>query len=189
MDTLDRYTIAYKDLSIGVHHISMPVDDAFFKVFDNSQITSGTGSVEIELTKSESMLHLSIEIDSQIGVECDRCLDEVIIPIEYESTLIIRFSDVSEDFDGDIMWLTPDDDELELAQYIYESIYLELPYQRVHAEDEDGNLSCNSEMLEHFKIVTEEEFESIATKGDTSSIDGGDWSKLQGLKEKMTQNK
>ena len=129
MNTLDRYTIAYKDLSIGVHRISMQVDDAFFKAFDNSQITSGTGSVEIELTKSESMLHLSIEIDSKIGVECDRCLEEVIIPVEYEATLIVRFSDVSEEFDGDIMWLTPAEDQLELAQYIYESIYLELPYQ------------------------------------------------------------
>ena len=187
MNILDRYTIAYKDLSIGVHNISMQIDSAFFEAFDNSQIISGVGVVEIELTKSESMLTLEIEIGSVVGVECDRCLDEVLIPIEYEATLLVRFADESEEFDGDIMWLTPADDQLELARYIYESIYLELPYQRVHMEEEDGSSGCNPDMLEHFKVVTEDEFEAIASKGDSSTIDDFDGVKLQELRDKMTQ--
>ena len=187
MNTLDRYNIAYKELSVGTYHFSMSIDDAFFNAFEKSQIISGDGNVEIELTKGGSLLTLSFEIEANAGVECDRCLEEVIIPIDYESTLTVGFSDTEMECDGDTMWLTPDQDQLNVAHYIYESIYLSLPYQRVHEEGLDGELECNADMLEHFKIVSEEEFDVIATKGDVTTIEHQQGFTLSELKEKLTQ--
>ena len=46
----------------------------------------------------------------------------------------------------------PGEDEVDLAQYIYESIVLSLPYQRVHPEGE-----CDPEMLGRFRIVSDED--------------------------------
>lgn len=185
---LERYSIAYKELSIGTYHISMQIDNTLFQLFENSQMTSGEGSVEIELSKSALMLSLEIEINAKVGVECDRCLDEVYIPIEYKSSLAVHFSETVEECDGDTMWLSPEEDQLSLAHYIYESLYLSLPYQRIHPEDSsDGSLGCNADMLAHFTVVTEEEFDEISTKGDSATIDESQWSKLQELKDKMTQ--
>lgn len=54
------------------------------------------------------------------------------------------------------MWISPSEPEVSLAQYIYESVVLSLPYQRVHAEGE-----CDADMLRRFRIVSEEEFSQI----------------------------
>jgi uncharacterized metal-binding protein YceD (DUF177 family) len=50
---------------------------------------------------------------------------------------------------------------IDLEQYIYESIVLSLPLQRVHPEDVHGQPLCNPAMLERFKIVTQEEFNTM----------------------------
>ena len=73
------------------------------------------------------------------------------------------------------------EDRVELAQYIYESIVLSLPYQRVHPEGE-----CNPEMLERFRIVSDREFASIEAAAEgAGERGGGEWAKLAALRERM----
>lgn len=189
MSELNRYTIAYKGLSVGKHSFSIELDNAFFEAFDDSQVLSGSGVVDVELDRGESMMTLLFDIRADVGVECDRCLEEVLVPIDYEDELIVRISEVEDDSDGDgdIMWLSPAEDFIDLKQYIYESVLLSLPYQRIHPEGDDGTLACNSDMLGHFKIVTEDEFEGMLSKGDTSTIGQSEMDKLLELKEKMTK--
>ena len=77
--------------------------------------------------------------------------------------------------------MLPGEDRVELAQYIYESIVLSLPYQRVHPEGE-----CNPEMLERFRIVSDREFASIEAAAEgAGERGGGEWAKLAALKEQM----
>ena len=79
------------------------------------------------------------------------------------------------------MWMLPGEDRVELAQYIYESIVLSLPYQRVHPEGE-----CNPEMLERFRIVSDREFASIEAAAEgAGERGGGEWAKLAALRERM----
>lgn len=67
-------------------------------------------------------------------VECDRCLGDCSVPIDYEGELLVKFSDEVREYDGDTLWLSPSEDFVDLTQYIYESIVLSLPYQRVHPD-------------------------------------------------------
>ena len=60
------------------------------------------------------------------------------------------------------MWISPAEGEVSLAQYIYESIVLSLPYQRVHPEGE-----CDADMLHRFRIVSQEEFSQIEHDAET----------------------
>ena len=71
-------------------------------------------------------------------------------------------------------------DEIDLKQYIYESIVLSLPYQRVHPEGE-----CNPEMLERFRIVSDSELAAVEARAGAQEHDGGEWAKLAALKERM----
>ena len=187
MSELNRYAIAYKGLSVGKHSFSLEFDNALFEAFNDSQVLSCSGFVDIELERGESMMTLQFGMSADVGVECDRCLEEVVIPIDYDDELIVRVAEVEDDSEDDIMWISPAEDFIDLKQYIYESVLLSLPYQRIHPEGEDGTLACNTDMLEHFKIVTEEEFEGMLSKGDTSSIGQSEMDKLLELKEKMTK--
>ena len=99
----------------------------------------------------------------------------------YQGRLLVKFSDEVHEYDGEVMWMLPGEDRVELAQYIYESIVLSLPYQRVHPEGE-----CNPEMLERFRIVSDREFASIEAAAEgAGERGGGEWAKLAALRERM----
>lgn len=102
------------------------------------------------------------------------------MPIHYEGQLLVKFSDEVHEYDGEVMWLLPMEDEVDLTQYIYESIVLALPYQRVHPDGE-----CNPDMLERFRIVSDEEFGRLEDRAEAEGRNEGEWAKLAALKERM----
>ena len=93
---------------------------------------------------------------------------------------VVKFSDEVHEYDGEVMWMLPGEDRVELAQYIYESIVLSLPYQRVHPDGE-----CNPDMLERFRIVSDEEFGRLEDRAEAEGRNEGEWAKLAALKEQM----
>ena len=192
---MKRYAIPYKGLSIGNHHFEFEVDDRFFDAFEGSEIHRGHASVSVELVKTERLLTLDFTIDGEAEVTCDRCLDEFMMPVHYAGTLQVRFSETEKESDGEVMWLSPNETELPLGQYIYESISLSLPYRKIHPEDAEGHSLCNPEMLSRFRIVSEEEFEQFvqqtaaeaATENAPAQDGDSPWSELETLKKKLEQ--
>ena len=180
MDVAQQYSIAFKGLKNGRHDFGFEVGKPLFEAFQSTEIKDGRCEVRVELERSESQLVLDVTITGYVVVECDRCLEDCRMPIDFEGRLLVRFSDEVREYDGEILWLLPGEDHVDLAQYIYESIVLSLPYQRVHPDGE-----CNPEMLERFRIVSQGEFASIEAKAQGGEHDGGEWAKLAALRERM----
>ena len=156
MELNDRYTIAFKGLKTGGYDFEFAIDGELFRVFESPEISDGSGRACIHLDRAESLLTLDIRIEGQVVVPCDRCLEACALPIDFQGRLLVRFADEPGEYDGELLWLHPSDEELDLTQYLYESIVLSLPYQRVHPEG-----ACDPEMLKHFRIVSSAEFEAI----------------------------
>ena len=162
-----RYTIPYQGLSNGKHCFEFDVTDRLFSEIEESEIKKGNARVIVNLEKSSSLLKLEVSIEGQVEVTCDRCLEEFYMPISFNGVLYVKFSETvtgyvieSEgNFDEELLWQNPNDPEIDLTQYIYESICLSLPYQRVHPEDENGNSLCNPDMLKRFSVRQEENME------------------------------
>ena len=181
MEETKRYTIAYRGLRSGLHDFHFKVDGGLFRAFGSTEIKDGDCDVSVALERGESMLTLDVTVDGSVVVECDRCLEDCNVPIHYEGQLLVKFSDEVHEYDGEVMWLLPMEDEVDLTQYIYESIVLALPYQRVHPDGE-----CNPEMLERFRIVSDREFASIEAAAEAvGEHNDGEWAKLAALREQM----
>lgn len=187
MNILKEYNIPWKGLSNGSHHFDFDVDDRFFGAFNDSEIKGGSLQVEVNLDKSATMLLLDISIDGEVTVACDRCLGSVELPVEYDGELKVKFSEEIQEYDGDILWISSADGEISLADYIYESIVLNLPYQKVHGEDAEGNLMCDKEMLSRFKIVSQDEFDALDVESHTVIGDSTEGQKLQQLKNLLEE--
>ena len=91
------------------------------------------------LNKQSNLLTLDFRIEGEVCVTCDRCLEEFMMPVGYTGTLAVRYSETEQESDGEVMWIGPSETEIDLSQYIYESICLSLPYQRVHRQRADRN--------------------------------------------------
>lgn len=183
MELAGPYSIAFKGLKNGVHDFEFRVGEAFFAAYPTSEISRGECRVDVRLERAETQLGIDIRIEGYVVVACDRCLEDCRIPIDYAGRLLVKFSDELREYDGEVMWLSPAENEVDLGQYIYESIVLSLPYQRVHPEGE-----CDPEMLRRFRIVSGEEFAAIEAKAEaeeSESLSASELSKLAGLKAQM----
>ena len=184
MEVAQPYSIAFKGLKNGHHEFRFEVGKSLFEAFESTEIKDGACEVAVDMERSDTMLLLDIRITGHVVVACDRCLEDCRIPIDFRNSLPVRFSEQEHEYDGEVLWLVPGEDEVDLAQYIYESIVLSLPYQRVHPDGE-----CDPDMLGRFRIVSDEEFATIEARaeGANAGLREGERAKLAALRERMAR--
>lgn len=179
-----RCTILFQGLSVGRHEFRFEVGKALFDEFQSAEINDGKCEVRVTLDRTETRMSLEIRISGYVVVACDRCLEDCSVPIEFEGVLPVRFSDEPHDWDGEVLWLLPGENVIDLTQYVYESIVLSLPYQRVHPDGE-----CDPDMLRRFRIVSSDEFDAMegeAAEASSGAVRKGDgWDKLAALRDRM----
>ncbi|MDR2813312.1 MAG: DUF177 domain-containing protein [Prevotellaceae bacterium] len=172
-DNLYSYVIAYGSLPQGKRSFRFEVNDAFFRRFEGSEISEGRVSVRVDAEKAGSFMTLAFAMEGNVKVACDRCLDEFLAPVAFEGVLTVSFTGDAEEDDfseDEVMNMQPGDAEVDLAQYIYESICLSLPMQRLHPDDEQGRSACNKDMLAKLRELQQE---AQRVKSENSP-----WSKL-----------
>ncbi|WP_300748207.1 DUF177 domain-containing protein [uncultured Alistipes sp.] len=185
MDATAQYAIRWKGLKNGTYHFDYKVDGSLFETFESTEIKDGDLNVSVTAERTDNQLSLQVAIRGTVTVACDRCLELYRQPIEFDGRLLVRFSDEAHDYDGEVLWLTPGETEVSLAQYIYESIVLMLPYQRVHPEG-----GCDPDMLQRFRIVSEEEFDAIEQRAESHApamqpLDNESLARLSSLREQL----
>lgn len=163
MEVKEEYKIPYRALSEGRYDIKLHIDSQMLTSVDDGELHGGDCDVDITLTKGLSMLRLDIKIAGTVIVNCDRCLDEVSIPVNYEGVLLVKITTevqksefVIDDKVEDTLLLNPAIEEVDLEEYLYDSVILSLPIQRIHEDDENGNSSCNQDMLARFTIAEDD---------------------------------
>jgi len=156
----DDYKIRIAGVDIGTYSYSMVCDKAFFELSEISEVEDGLLNLQIEMDKSEKMLDLKFHFVGEVVSPCDRCLDPVTIPMDFNEQLIVNLvPEVEEDFENDEnIWMVDENIyELDLFHFIYETIRLALPHRIVHPDDENGNSTCNPEVLKKLESLSQNE--------------------------------
>lgn len=148
MNKEGRYSIFFSGLKEGTHEFNFLVDSKFFEIFEFSEVKEGSVNVQVKLNKNSSLLELNFDINGNISVMCDRCLDDFLLPISYKSTLFVKFGNNFEDIDDNIIQIPYSENEINISQYIYEFINFSIPLKRVHPDNSKGESLCNKEMLD-----------------------------------------
>ena len=144
------YTISFKGLSLGSHVFDWVLDGSFFALYEMSEIGNASIDVQLTLVKHSRFFELNFVLDGWAEVSCDRCLDPLKLEIRSEPRMFVRFDEhASEDDsdDDDVIVLPYGEDQLDVAQYLYEYAHLSLPIRRVHPDDVGGQSACNAEMI------------------------------------------
>jgi uncharacterized protein len=153
LNTNERLSIAFKGLKDGIHEFRFSKSDKFFENLDYSEFEKGNIEVFVTLDKKTQYLSMDIIISGQVYVSCDRCLDMFYMPFEFNGTLIVKFSVDLENNNDEMIILSPNDFEVDITHYVYESVCLSLPVKRIHPEDKRGKSTCNKEMIKKLKIL------------------------------------
>ena len=157
MNYLAKYTIPFKGLEDDRHEFEFTADEEFFGHFQFENDFQGSIPIKVTLLKRTLVMTLSIEIAGEINVVCDRCLDRFPFQVKGESTLFIKFGEKHEELANDVVVVPDSENEIEIAQYIYELILLSFPINFIHPDDEDGFSTCNEEMMQKLENHSEQE--------------------------------
>ena len=150
MEDRKLYTISFKGLSLGSHVFDWVLDDSFFASYEMSEIGDASIDVQLTLVKHSRFLELNFVLDGWAKVNCDRCLDPLRLEITSAPKMFVKFGEqAGEDDtdDNDVIILTHGEDQLDVAQYLYEYAHLSLPIRRVHPDDANGHSACNADMI------------------------------------------
>jgi uncharacterized metal-binding protein YceD (DUF177 family) len=144
---LNEYEIPFHGLKEGIHNFDFDVSDRFFEYFDNPDYFGGSLKVKVVLFREPQLLTLNFSIAGHVCVICDRCLEEYKCPVTSDESIFMRFGEIYEELDNNIISIPRNEKRINVAQFIYELAVLNLPIKRIHPVDKDGNSECNPEML------------------------------------------
>jgi len=166
MNSLSQYNIAFKGLSIGKHVFEFVIDDKFFKAFEGSIVEEGLVNVKLTLEKQSSLMTFWFDIKGTVKVQCDLCLEMYDQPVESHERIFVRLGETENMEGDDLIWVSTNDYQFNVAQLIYEFIGLAIPIKKVHPTDENGNSTCDPKMIEKLNkyIIREEKTDNPVWK-------------------------
>ncbi|MBA4409851.1 MAG: DUF177 domain-containing protein [Bacteroidota bacterium] len=148
MSVLSFYNIAFKGLSQGKHIFDYEVEGKFFSAFEGGIVDEGKVKVRVTLEKQSSLMILWFDVKGSVHVQCDRCLEMYDQPIKGLERIFVKFGEKEYTEGDDVIWVSVNDYQLNVAQLIYEFICLAVPIKKVHPDDENGNTTCDPEMID-----------------------------------------
>ncbi|MBR5808018.1 MAG: DUF177 domain-containing protein [Alistipes sp.] len=147
---MKRYIIDAQTLQQQSFEFDLEVGMELFETMEMSDITGADYKFRVVGTRlTSNKLEIEVDGEGSVVTQCDRCLDDVTIEAEASGAMVVYFGDEAKPFDGEEVTLQRGD-ELSIAQFIYDSIMLDLPIVRAHKPED-----CNPEMLARISGVTE----------------------------------
>lgn len=172
------YLIRFIQLPAGYHEFSFRIEDSFFGDRENSIIQKADIQVSAGLQKGSGAMQLDLVMEGEVVVDCVRCLESFVLPVSFEKHLVVRMVDhpENEDDDDDAIHIAKTAHDIELSNTLYDFISLEVPYNPVHPENEDGSDGCDPEVLKHLKKAEEER------QNEEKSPEDDRWAELKKIK-------
>ena len=131
------YKVNIVGLTNTVHHFDFEVGNDFFSRYGTGLVQEGSLKAEVTLDKRETFIDAAFAITGFVKLICDRSLDPFEYPIKAQRKLVFKYGDSDEELSEEIVMIHRDSDSLELGQYIFEFIALEIPIKKLHPRFKD----------------------------------------------------
>jgi uncharacterized metal-binding protein YceD (DUF177 family) len=126
------FRVNISGLSNKIHQFQYEIGDEFFGQYGTGLVSEGAFRVGVTLDKRETFVEARFDINGQAKLTCDRSLDPFQYPIKTSKKVVFKYGDTDEELSDEIIMIHRDSDSLELGQYIYEFIALQIPIKKLH---------------------------------------------------------
>ena len=163
---MNNFSIKLQSLKNGNNEFSFQVKDKFFENDCISDIKHADLIVNSLIIKNDDKLKIEINISGVLNdIPCDICTEKISIKFSALSNYILKISDKN-CLNDEIIFVKEEDGKINLYHLIYETIILNSPKKRQHKLDENGNKTCNSEMLKLIEKYTKKQNKKIDPRWD-----------------------
>ncbi len=166
------FSINILGLSKGVHQFEFQLEADFFKKYGHEVFNDGEFAAKVTLDKRETFIEVDFKIEGDAFLICDRSLDNFDYAISVSKGIVFKYGDEPKEVSDEIVIITQDQQKLDVGQFMYEFIVLEIPIKKLHPRFQD-----EPDDETNGKII----YTSSTGKPDEEIIDPR-WEKLKKLK-------
>lgn len=147
MGKLDGYKVDLKGMATDTVSYHWQADNDFFSAVQGSEIKQGLLDVALRVKRTSGAYELEFQLQGEVEVTCDRCLESMNQPIDAFCTLRVV---MGEDFvdDGDVVVIPEREGVINVAWNIYEFAALQIPLRHVHPDCEALSESSEEERVD-----------------------------------------
>ena len=132
------------------------LDNLYFSHIDAPEIQKGKVNVVLTVKNTTHAFEFTFHTDGVVCVPCDRCLDEMELPVTSTDKLMVKFGQTFAE-EGDNLVIIPEDEgAINVAWFIYEFIALTIPMMHVHAPGKCNN-AMTSKLSKHLRNDSNDE--------------------------------
>jgi uncharacterized metal-binding protein YceD (DUF177 family) len=167
----DVYRVDLKSLSPGIHEFEYLLENKFFIDIDGAEVQKGKVKVFLTVKRSSVMFEMDFRIEGIVFVSCDRCLDDLELPIESKNRLVVKLGKEYAEESHEIVVIPEEEGAINLAWFLYEFVALTVPMKHIHPPGK-----CNKMMSSKLKKHTsrssddDEAYEDDAGETDESVV-------------------
>ena len=133
MGKLDGYKVDLKGLSSDTVSYHWQADNDFFSAVQGPEIKQGLLDVALRVKQTSGAYELEFQLQGEVEVTCDRCLEPMSQPIKAQCILKVVMGDDYAD-DGEMVTIPEKDGTINVAWNIYEFAALQIPLRHVHPD-------------------------------------------------------
>ena len=172
MCSLEFLKIDLKSLKEEETSLEFDLNDTYFEALDDAEVKKGSLHVSVSIRKATGFFELLFHTAGTVIIPCDRCLDDMDLPVETENRLVVKLgSEYSEE--DDVIVVPENEGILDMSWLIYEFVALVIPIRHVHAPGK-----CNAAMTKTLEELSADRGSDEESSHETDPR----WEKLKNLK-------
>lgn len=194
MGKFSEYKLPLKSLPVGSHKFEYHIGKQFFTNIEDNDVRNADVDVALTVEHRNGCYSLRFKVTGEVVVACDRCLDDLPLPVETAYDIVVKYGEDYSDDSDDFLVIPESDSYLNVAYMIHDTIALAIPIKHVHPSGK-----CNKAMSALLKKHRSEEtgepadpdladIDDILDDGDTEAQADPRWDKLKNLKIETTEN-
>lgn len=116
----------------GLNEFHYHLGKQFFENMEASDIREADLEVSLIVNHANGFYDLTFKVSGTVTVLCDRCLDDLEIPIETGYHVIVKFGESYDDSTDELLVIPESDNYLNVAYMLYDTVMLAIPIKHVH---------------------------------------------------------
>ena len=140
------------------------LDNLNFAHIDGPEVQKGKVNVTLNVKRTSRAFELSFQTDGMVWVPCDRCLDDMELPISSSDKLMVKFGHEYAEEGENLIVIPEEEGEINVAWFMYEFIALSIPMKHVHAPGK-CNKAMTSKLSKHLKTNANEDSDEVFDTG------------------------
>lgn len=142
MEMKNEFLIPVSGLALGNHSYRYEIKDDFFSERDYFELQHVGVVVDLRVERQETLMLLRFDIKGTVCVPCDRCADELDLPIQEEREFFLKLGTENAEDSDNVEVIPANQADYDISSLVYEFIILAVPMHRVHPEGQ-----CNPEVM------------------------------------------